>query len=141
MTLLIEAVVAVLLVASGIVVLVAALGLTRLPDFFARMHAPALASTLAAWIVTLASIVYFSAQAGALSLHVWLIIIVLSITAPVTTIVLARAALFRRRQAGDALPAPLARAPAARSGTADAGIEAGMRSTDATEQGMPRKGA
>ena len=37
----------------------------------------------------------------------WLIIIVLSITAPVTTIVLARAALFRRRQAGDDLPAPL----------------------------------
>ena len=32
---------------------------------------------------------------------------VLSITAPVTTIVLARAALFRRRQAGDDLPAPL----------------------------------
>ena len=42
-----------------------------------------------------------------LALHVWLVIIVLSITAPVTTIVLARAALFRRRQAGDALPPPL----------------------------------
>lgn len=68
---------------------------------------PALVSTLAAWIVTLASIVHFSARAGALSLHVWLIIIVLSITAPVTTMVLARAALFRRRLAGDALPAPL----------------------------------
>ena len=48
-----EIVVAVLLVGSGLVVLVAALGLWRLPDFFLRMHAPALASTLAAWIVTL----------------------------------------------------------------------------------------
>ena len=102
-----EAVVALLLLASGVVVLVAALGLARLPDFFARMHAPALASTLAAWVVSLASIVHFSTRAGSLSLHVWLIIIVLSITAPVTTIVLARAALFRRRQAGDALPPPL----------------------------------
>ena len=71
------------------------------------MHAPALASTLAAWLVTFASIVYFSTRAGEADLHVWLIIIVLSITAPVTTIVLARAALFRRRRAGDDLPPPL----------------------------------
>lgn len=104
-----EIVVAALLVASGVVVLVAALGLWRLPDFFLRMHAPALASTLAAWVVTLASIVHFSSRGTGLSLHVWLIIIVLSITAPVTTIVLARAALFRRRQAGDPLPPPLRR--------------------------------
>ena len=107
MTGLADIVVALLLLASGVVVLLAALGLLRLPDFFLRMHAPALASTLAAWIVTFASIVHFSARGEGLSLHVWLIIIVLSITAPVTTIVLARAALFRRRQAGDDLPAPL----------------------------------
>lgn len=109
-----EIVVAALLLFSGVVVLVAALGLRRLPDFFARMHAPALASTLAAWVVTLASIVHFSSRGQGLALNTWLIIIVLSITAPVTTIVLARAALFRRRQAGDALPPPLgARPPAA----------------------------
>ena len=102
-----EIVVAVLLLASGIVVLIAASGLVRLQDFFTRMHAPALASTLAAWIVTLSSIVHFSTRAGELDLHVWLIIIVLSITAPVTTIVLARAALYRRRRAGDELPPPL----------------------------------
>lgn len=104
-----EILVAALLVGSGVVVLVAALGLWRLPDFFLRMHAPALASTLAAWVVTLASIVHFSTRGPGLSLHVWLIIIVLSITTPVTTIVLARAALFRGRQAGAQLPAPLQR--------------------------------
>ena len=104
-----EILVGALLVGSGIVVLAAALGLWRLPDFFLRMHAPALASTLAAWIVTFASIVHFSVRGAGLSLHVWLIIIVLSITAPVTTIVLARAGLFRRRQAGDPLPPPLQR--------------------------------
>lgn len=102
-----EIVVAILLLASGVVVLIAALGLWRLPDFFMRMHAPALASTLAAWLVTFSSIVHFSTRAGEPDLHVWLIIIVLSITAPVTTIVLARAALFRRRRSGDALPPPL----------------------------------
>jgi len=103
----IEIVVAVLLLASGCLALTAAVGLWRLPDFFLRMHAPALASTLAAWLLTLASIVYFSVREQGLSLHVWLIIILLSITAPVTTLVLARAALFRRRQAGDPLPPPL----------------------------------
>lgn len=102
-----EAVVAALLLFSGAVVLVAALGLWRLPDFFLRMHAPALASTLGAWLVAFASIVHFSHRDGGLVLNAWLIIIVLSITAPVTTIVLARAALFRRRQAGDPLPPPL----------------------------------
>ena len=106
-----ELAVAVLLLASGGLVLLAALGLWRLPDFFARMHAPALASTLAAWLVTLASIVYFSLHKGEWSLHVWLIIIVLSITAPVTTMVLARAGLFRGRQDNRALPPPLAQAP------------------------------
>lgn len=102
-----EILVALLLLGSGIVVLVAALGLWRFADFFMRMHAPALASTLAAWIVTFASILHFSTRDESLALHVWLIIIVLSITAPVTTIVLARAALFRRRKAGDKLPPPL----------------------------------
>ena len=105
---LVEIVVSVLLLASGATVLLAALGLWRLPDFFLRMHAPALASTLAAWIVTFASILHFSSRGQGLALHVWLIIIVLSISAPVTTLVLARAALFRRRQAGDDLPPPLA---------------------------------
>ena len=52
-----ELVVALLLLASGGIVLTSALGLWRLPDFFARMHAPALASTLAAWLVAAASIV------------------------------------------------------------------------------------
>ena len=98
-----------LLLASGGVALVAALGLLRLPDFFLRMHPPALASTLAAWCVTLRLDRLLQRARGGLALHAWLIIILLSITVPVTTIVLARAALFRRRQAGDPLPAPLQR--------------------------------
>lgn len=102
-----DLVVAALLLASGCLALTAALGLWRLPDFFMRMHAPALTSTLAAWLVTAASIVYFSTRGSGLSLQVWVTIVLLSITAPVTTLVLARAALFRRRQAGDPHPGPL----------------------------------
>ena len=99
-----EGVVAALLLASGVIVLIAALGLLRLPDFFLRMHAPALASTLGAWLVTFASILHFSQRGQGIALHVWLIIIVLSITAPVTTMVLARAALFRSRKSGADAP-------------------------------------
>ncbi|MFT7722110.1 MAG: monovalent cation/H(+) antiporter subunit G [Roseateles sp.] len=102
-----ELIVAALLLLSGVVVLAAAVGLLRLRDFFLRMHASALVATLAAWIVTLASIVHFSVRSGGLALHVWLITVVLAIATPVTTLVLARTALFRRRQAGDALPPPL----------------------------------
>lgn len=103
-----ELVVSALLLFSGAAALTAALGLWRLPDFFLRMHAPGLLYSLGSWSVTLASIVHFTSGATRLSLHVWFIIILLAIAAPVTTTFLARAALFRGRQAGDPLPPPLA---------------------------------
>ncbi|WP_297395688.1 Na+/H+ antiporter subunit G [Hydrogenophaga sp.] len=89
--------VALLLILSGIFTLTAAIGVVRFKTFFQRMHPPALAFSFSAWCVTLASIVYFSAQDERLSLHAWLIIIFLSLTVPVTTILLARTELFRRR--------------------------------------------
>ena len=96
----IEAVVALLLLVSAVFTLAAAWGLVRLGNFFQRMHPPALVYVWASWCVTFASIIYFSAQSHGPQLHVWLIIILLSITVPVTTVLLSRAALFRGRQAG-----------------------------------------
>lgn len=104
----VQAVVASLLVASGLFVVISALGFLRLPDFFLRMHPPALAYTFGSWTVTLAGVIYFSTIESRLVLHPWLIIIVLALTVPVTTVLLARVALFRRRAAGDAeTPPPL----------------------------------
>jgi multicomponent K+:H+ antiporter subunit G len=104
----VEAVVSALLMLSGIFVVISAIGLLRLRGFFVRMHPPALAYTFATWCVTLAGILYFSMLESRLVLHPWLIIIMLSITVPVTTLLLARVALFRRRQAGVAdTPPPL----------------------------------
>ena len=103
----IEALVAVLLVVSGVFAFVAAFGLLRMQGFFLRMHASALTNTIGAWCVTLASILYFSALEARLAIHAWVIIILLSITVPVTTVLLARAALFRERQAGTNVPSPL----------------------------------
>lgn len=97
----IELAVAVLLVLSGIFVLVSAIGLLRLPDFSLRMHPPALAYTLGSWCVAIAGTLYFSALEGRATLHPLLIPVLLAVTVPVTTVLLARVSLFRRRQAGD----------------------------------------
>lgn len=107
----VEAVVAVLLVMSGVFVLISAIGFLRLRDFFLRMHPPALAYTFGSWCVTLAGILYFSMLRSSVQLHPWLIIILLSITVPVTTLLLARAALFRRRLAGTPDTPPRLSAP------------------------------
>jgi multicomponent K+:H+ antiporter subunit G len=104
----VEAVVAALLVLSGVFVVISAIGFLRLRGFFLRMHPPALAYTFGSWCVTLAGILYFSMLESRLVLHPWLIVILLSITVPVTTQLLARVALFRRRNAGVAdTPPPL----------------------------------
>jgi multicomponent K+:H+ antiporter subunit G len=104
----IEAIIAVLLVLSGLFVIISALGFLCLPDFFLRMHPPALAYTFGSWCVTLASILYFSTLEARLALHPWLISMLLCISVPVTTLLLARVALFRRRTMGYAdAPPPL----------------------------------
>ena len=89
-----ELVTAALLVIGSLFALIGAVGL--LP--------PALASTIGAWCVALASIIYFSWLKEAPILHAWLIPILLSITVPVTTLLLARAALFRKRMSKEAVP-------------------------------------
>ena len=106
-----EAVIAVLLVLSGVFVVISAIGFLRLQDFFLRMHPPALAYTFSSWCVALAGILYFSMLEARPMLHPWLIVILLCITVPVTTLLLARAALFRRRSAAIAgTPPPLSTA-------------------------------
>ena len=109
-----QAVVAVLLVLSGLLALTGAVGMLRLKDFFQRMHPPALGSTLGTWCVCAASITYFSALGPGIVLHTWLIPIFLCITIPITTLLLSRAGLFRKREAGANVPPPLSRASGSR---------------------------
>ena len=75
----IEPLIALLLVLSGLFVLTSAIGFLRLPDFFLRMHPPALAYTFGSWCATLAAALYFSLLSARLVLHPWLIIILLSV--------------------------------------------------------------
>jgi multicomponent K+:H+ antiporter subunit G len=104
----IEALVSLLLIVSGLLVLSGAVGLLRLKDFFQRMHPVALGTTLGAWTACTASVAYFSALHGEAVVHAWLIPMALAVTVPITTLLLARAALFRRRAAGGDVPPPLA---------------------------------
>ena len=108
----IEALVGALLVASGIASIVAAGGLVRLQSFFMRMHPPALACTFGVWAVALASIAWFSALQSRPVLHAWVIPILMATTVPVPSALLARAALFRKRQAGMDVPPPMGRTSA-----------------------------
>ena len=69
--------------------LVAALGVVRLPDLFTRMHAATKAATLGAACAVAATIVHFGQEAGVTGA---LIIVFLFATAPVAAHVMARAA-------------------------------------------------
>jgi multicomponent K+:H+ antiporter subunit G len=74
-------------------VLVGSIGLLRLRDFYARLHAPTKATTLGLGAILIASMIYFAALRGAPSLHELLIALFLFMSAPVSAYLLAKAAL------------------------------------------------
>jgi multicomponent K+:H+ antiporter subunit G len=95
-------------VLSGLLVLAAASGFIRFKDYFMRLHAVAIVYSGSGWCAGLASVLYLSRVEGRVMLHPWLIMVILAITAPVTTLLLARVTLFRRRATGVAdTPGPL----------------------------------
>ena len=89
-----ETIGAVLLIAGGFFVLVAALGIVRLPDVFMRMHAATKAGTLGAGLVLVAAAVVFGELGVAVKGVV--VFVFLLITAPVAAHVLGRAAYYDR---------------------------------------------
>ena len=99
---------ALVLVGAGIA-LVGSLGLLRLPTYFERVHAPAIIATLGMWCIMHASFVSFSLLGHRLALHPLLIALFVAVTVPITNIFLMRAALFRARRAGQAVPPSVSR--------------------------------
>lgn len=89
---------ALLLLVSAALVLAASWALARTDDFFQRMHPPALGYTLGAWCVCLACVVHFAALEGDVQWRFIIIAALLAVTAPITSMLLARAALFRGRR-------------------------------------------
>ena len=75
--------------------LIGSLGLLRLRSFYERVHAPTLGTTLGVGCIAMSSIVYFSTLAGQIMFREVLIVLFVTITTPITLMVLVRAALFR----------------------------------------------
>ena len=92
---LVEGLVALLLAASGVLSLLAAIGVLRFRTFYQRLHAAALVPTLSTWLVAIASIVYCWWHPSGLVLHQIIVLVLLAITVPVSTMLLMRVALFR----------------------------------------------
>ncbi len=86
-----------LLVLGGLLVLIGAIGLLRLPDFFARMHPPTMGTTLGTGCVLIASMLVSSALRGRPVVHELLITLFVIVTTPVTAMLLMRAARLRHR--------------------------------------------
>ena len=92
---------ALLLILGGLCTAIGALGLARLGTFFQRMHGPSMGNTLGTGCVLFASILVSTALANRPVVHEILITVFIVITAPMTAMLLMRAAV-NRSQARDA---------------------------------------
>ena len=90
-------IVGLLVLAGAAMTLIGSFGLLRLRSFNDRVHPPTLGSTSGMALIVLASIVCFSVLRGRLSVHEILIAVFVTVTTPVTFMLLVRAALYRDR--------------------------------------------
>ena len=92
MMMLIEWTAAALIVIASFFLLVGALGLVRLPDFYMRLHAPTKASTLGVGGMLIASMLVAATQ-GRAGVPELLITLFVFVTAPVSANLMSQAAL------------------------------------------------
>ena len=97
--------VAALVLTGALFAFIGSLGLLRLGNFYQRVHAPTLGTTMGTFLVVAASITCFSVLHGRPVLHEILIGVFLTVTTPITLMLLVRAALYRDREEGsDTVP-------------------------------------
>jgi len=77
--------------------LIGTIGLATFPSFYMRVHAPTLGTSWGAGGMVMASMIVFTAGSGRLVLHEILIGLFVTVTTPVTLMMLGRAALYRDR--------------------------------------------
>lgn len=85
-----------LLLGAGLA-LIGAIGFLRLPNFYERLHPPTLSTSWGTGGIMTASILFFSLAGGRLVAHELLVGLFITVTTPVTFMLLARAALHRDR--------------------------------------------
>jgi multicomponent K+:H+ antiporter subunit G len=94
--------VALLILVGAAVTLIGSVGLLRLKSFYDRVHAPTLGTSLGTLLICLGSIVCFSALHSRPVVHEILIMAFVTLTTPVSFMLLGRAALYRDRTEGNA---------------------------------------
>lgn len=92
---------ALLVLLGATLALTGSIGLLRLKNFYDRVHAPTMGSTLGAGLILIASMVLFSVLELRPVLHEILIAVFMTVTTPVTYMLLVRAALHRDQDEGD----------------------------------------
>lgn len=97
MSVFVEILISVSLIVSGVFGLVGSYGLIKLKDSVQRLHAPTKATTLGVGGVLVASMIYFYAKTGHVSIHELMITVFLLLTAPITANFIAKAYLVRNR--------------------------------------------
>lgn len=85
---------------GALIALTGSIGLVRLNTFYARVHAPTLGATLGTGCTLIGSMICFTVLEGRPVIHEVLIGLFVTITTPVTLMLLARAALHRDRAEG-----------------------------------------
>jgi multicomponent K+:H+ antiporter subunit G len=91
---------ALLALVGAAVTLIGSLGLLRLGNFYARVHAPTLGTTLGAGSILAGSALCFSVLEARPVVHEILIAVFVTLTTPVTLMLVVRAALYRDRTEG-----------------------------------------
>ena len=98
------------LLAGAGLTLIGTIGFVRLPTFYQRIHAPTLGTSWGTGGIVTASMIFFTVSATRPVVHEILIGIFVTLTTPVTLMLLARATLHRDRAEGN--PDVPAEAPA-----------------------------
>ena len=82
--------------------LAGAIGLARVQTFYQRVHAPTLGASMGMFLILSSSILFFSVSRGQLVVHETLIAVFLTLTTPISLMLVVRAALARDRFEGSA---------------------------------------
>ncbi len=96
-----ELLISIALVISGIFGFVGSYGLIKLKHSLQRLHAPTKATTLGVGGVLIASMIFFYAKTGHISVHELLITLFLFLTAPITANFIAKTYLARNVREDD----------------------------------------
>lgn len=90
-----------LAVGGAAMTLLGSIGLLRFNTFYDRLHPPTLGSSSGTLLIVAASVLCFSVLRSRISVHEILIALFVTLTTPVTFMLLARAAVYRDRVEGN----------------------------------------